>query len=60
MPSIGRGPKGALRRVKRDIIKINSKDISAGDSKCAGDSECTTVSVRQCDYRSIRLTLIFL
>jgi hypothetical protein len=54
MPSIGRGPKGVLRRVKRDIIKINSKDISAGDSKCV------IVSVRQCDYRSIRLTLIFL
>jgi hypothetical protein len=35
MPSIGRGPKGALRRVKRDMIKFNCKDISVGDSELA-------------------------
>jgi hypothetical protein len=44
MPSIGRGPKGALQRVKRDIIKINSKDVSTGDSKCIGDGECAVDS----------------
>jgi hypothetical protein len=47
MPSIGRGPKGALRRVKRDISVGDSEGAAESVRQRVCGSECAAVSVRQ-------------
>jgi hypothetical protein len=48
MPSIGRGPKGALRRVERDISVGDSEGAAEGVRQRVCGSECAAVRVRQC------------
>ena len=47
MPSIGRGPKGALRRVERDISVGDSEGAAESVRQRVCGSECAAVSVRQ-------------